>query len=185
MSPFEHPQVAKLLDGYPLAHLDAGRPRNEVASTLKDLNVESLFAPSQVRDRTMAKCCLSGLWLWHNHLDASHTISQEIETSAGSAWHGLMHRREGDYWNANYWFNRVRDASLFAGVRDQLTAEQIASLPPSLQTLVNAELWQPKKFTDEVERIVARGDAKEISAALIVATAEWRALFANCWNAAL
>lgn len=184
MSPFEHPVVAGLLDGYPLSHLDAGRPRTKVAPALKSLTVEVLVAPAPIRDRAMAQCCLAGLWLWHNHLDASHAISQQIESSAGSAWHGLMHRREGDYWNANYWFSRVRDASLFSGLREQLSEEALAVLPPSLQSLCLAETWQPKKFTDEVQRIVARCDAQETSAALLVAAAEWRALFKNCWNAA-
>ena len=49
----------------------------------------------------------SGLWLLAGELDRSHTISQSFESADGSYWHGIMHRREGDYGNSKYWFRRV------------------------------------------------------------------------------
>ena len=52
---------------------------------------------------------LAGLWLWHDFLDESHAISQGIETPTGSFWHAIMHRREGDFSNAKYWYARCRN----------------------------------------------------------------------------
>lgn len=49
----------------------------------------------------------AGLWLYVDELDRSHTISQGIDDSTGSFWHGIMHRREGDFGNSHYWFHRV------------------------------------------------------------------------------
>jgi hypothetical protein len=45
--------------------------------------------------------------LWHDHLDASHNISQDLKDADGSYVHALMHRREGDYENTKYWIARV------------------------------------------------------------------------------
>lgn len=49
----------------------------------------------------------SGLWLYVDELDRSHTISQGLHDATGSFWHGIMHRREGDFGNSHYWFNRT------------------------------------------------------------------------------
>ncbi len=49
----------------------------------------------------------AGLLLWNDDLDASHRLSQQIDTPTGSYWHAIMHRREPDYWNSKYWFRLV------------------------------------------------------------------------------
>jgi hypothetical protein len=48
----------------------------------------------------------AALWLYVDNLERSHPVSQGIETSTGSFWHGIMHRREGDFSNSHYWMHR-------------------------------------------------------------------------------
>ncbi len=90
------PKIAELLKADRLTPLGPGTPNESVRAALAALTVESAFAPHTVRDRDMAAACLAGLWLYHDFLDESHAISQEIGTPTGSYWHGLMHRREPD-----------------------------------------------------------------------------------------
>src|SRR5262249_57161573 len=79
---------------------EPGRSNEAVAAGLEALNDGSAFAPALVRDRDMAAACRAGLWLYHNFLDESHAISQELTTTTGSYWHALMHRREPGFDNA-------------------------------------------------------------------------------------
>ena len=54
----------------------------------------------------------AGLHLLNESLAASHAHAQEIEDDAtGCYWHGIMHRMEGDFSNANYWFPYGRRSS--------------------------------------------------------------------------
>ena len=56
----------------------------------------------------------AGIWLYVDDLDRSHTVSQSSENATGSYWHGIMHRREGDFSNAHYWMRRAARHPLLA-----------------------------------------------------------------------
>jgi len=49
----------------------------------------------------------AGLWLIVGDLDRAHTICQSDESSTGSWWHAIVHRREGDYGNSLYWYRQA------------------------------------------------------------------------------
>jgi hypothetical protein len=49
----------------------------------------------------------AGLWLYGDDLDRSHTVSQGLDDATGAYWHGIMHRREGDFSNSHYWMRRA------------------------------------------------------------------------------
>lgn len=48
--------------------------------------------------------------MWYDaagNWSASHDIAQELHTDLGSWIHAYLHRKEGDDWNAGYWYNRA------------------------------------------------------------------------------
>lgn len=48
--------------------------------------------------------------LWYDgkgNWNQSHEIAQEANTPAHCLIHAYLHRKEGDNWNANYWYNRA------------------------------------------------------------------------------
>ena len=99
--------VAALLGEPRALALDRGAPNRAAFDQLSALTEARLCDGHAVRDREMARACLAALWLYHDFLDESHRISQSVHGREGSYWHGIMHRREGDYANAKYWFRRV------------------------------------------------------------------------------
>jgi len=42
--------------------------------------------------------------------EQAHMIAQDIPTREGSWVHAYLHRKEGDDWNAGYWYNRAGQA---------------------------------------------------------------------------
>src|SRR4051794_25421628 len=74
---------------------------------LRTMRPEQLLAVP-VRRPDDARAMLAGLWLYHDFLDESHRISQDLHSPTGSFWHAVMHRREGDFSNAKYWYARCR-----------------------------------------------------------------------------
>jgi len=51
---------------------------------------------------------LAALW-WDGkgNWDKAHRIAQEIYSWSGSWVHAYLHRKEGDVWNADYWYSKA------------------------------------------------------------------------------
>jgi hypothetical protein len=161
------PAFAPLLNVDRRRPLDAGTPSNASRGGLKSLAVEEAFAHTKVVDDDMAACCISGVWLLHDFLDESHTISQSIETPSGSYWHAIMHRREGDFGNSKYWYRRVGRHPIIDRLGEQL-----------------GSTYDPFAFVDRCEAVV-RGKSKDRDACLDVQQIEWELLFDYCYRRAI
>ena len=76
----------------------------------------------------------AALWLYVDELDRSHEISQNIKDATGSYWHGIMHRREGDFSNSHYWFTRagIHPAMLaLPGYDGHALVDEVAAVRPA------------------------------------------------------
>ena len=95
----------------------------------------------------------AAVWLYADDLDRSHKICQAIDDATGSYWHGIMHRREGDFPNSHHWFRKVGDHPAIALIG-----------------------YDPHAFIDAVEQ--RHNEAAEDLVAL--QRREWETLFSWC-----
>lgn len=116
--------------------------------------LDALFRESKL-SATRQELIRALLLLWHDQLDASHQISQNIENADGSFVHAIMHRREPDYWNAKYWWRRVGMHPAFPEIARRVNALLVGS-----QRLAETELakrlvpsgrWDAGAFVDLCE----------------------------------
>lgn len=131
-----------------------------------------------------AKAMLAGLWLWHDFLDESHAISQSLDNSTGSSWHAIMHRREGDFSNAKYWYARCASHPALQTLTVQ--ASSYLNPFPADKSLLKITMngWSGPAFVDLVETVHRKPDDPRRKAAVALQQLEWRVLFDHCTRAA-
>lgn len=124
----------------------------------------------------------AALWLLAGDLNRSHNVSQTLETREGSYWHGVMHRREGDFWNAKYWFRRVGNHPVFgqlAGYLESINEELVASDLPVADLTRVATL--PATLVDRCEQAV-KENSSQVPILQRICWFEWQFLFLYGWD---
>ena len=132
-----------------------------------------------------ADAALAGLWLWLDALDECHRIAQDIVSPTGSMWHAIMHRREGDFSNAKYWYQRcpTHHANRILGSVASSLLGPLAS-DPQVAAVVR-DGWNPGSFVDLVEAVHGKPSDPRHDLAVRLQRAEWEALFGYCLRAAV
>jgi hypothetical protein len=155
MTPFHPGQYHEALAGLwaieRLPELGPGTPNEAARSALAALSLDRSFP--RVADRDAAMACLCGVWLYHDFLDESHTISQDLGEWFGSYWHAIMHRREPDAVNSKYWFRRVGPNPVYS---------PLASDATELGLPLEGKGWDPFAFVDRCEQARGSGSVREM-----------------------
>lgn len=143
------PLLARLPPERALASLVVEQPADADLSRL----VQRIIQAPALADQP---ALVSALWLYVDELDLSHRVSQTLPDVTGSFWHGIMHRREGDFSNSHHWFHK-------------------AGHHPAMKLIPG---YDAHAFIDRVEAAHRQGQAP---AELVeLQRREWRALFQWC-----
>ncbi len=113
------------------------------------------------------QAALSGLFLYFSCLKEAHDLLHTFGSIDGAYWHGIMHRMEGDAFNANYWFRRIPGHRMFPVLHREAAQLGYDTGP----------MWDPFAFTDFCETSARSHDD---SLAKRVQLAEWQVLFDYC-----
>jgi hypothetical protein len=175
------PAVAPLLQSDFRKGISA--PDESRRAALSALSPEAVVAPRPLRDVDMGRACLAGLWLRCGFLDRSHEISQSIENASGSFWHGIVHRREGDFGNAKYWFRRVGNHPVFEPLATAARALAMAAEDAAAAELLAAPTnWDALRFVDLCQQTVEQPALDKLCRH--VQEREWELLFDYCFRQA-
>ena len=64
------------------------------------------------------------LALWHDgrgDWEGAHTIAQDVHTQEGSWVHAYLHRKEGDDFNAGYWYRKAGQPAFQGTLEEEWT----------------------------------------------------------------
>jgi hypothetical protein len=163
-----------LLQPYLLDKLCPTEPLSwELVPRLREAKDEALAGETALTAQGVA-LVRGALYYAIDALDPGHRIFQDEPSDLGSYWHGMMHRREGDFDNARYWFRRAGKLAFFnqlhreAGEHSEIISRQVN--------------WDPYLFAGECEQ--ARFGAEPDKALPAVQQAEFDAVFAYTWRKA-
>lgn len=154
-----HTQLKALLATSDLPDLGPG-PRSAVSTQSElDARLKAILRDGNIASKS-SELIRSLLLLWHDHLDASHIISQSIENADGSLLHAIMHRREPDYWNSKYWWRRVGKHPSFSEMGKRVAAFLKTSSESDLSAkLVPNGQWDPFAFVDVCESVAGESQS--------------------------
>ena len=137
-------------------------------------------------DTEEGKAALSGIWLWHDALEPSHSICQSIETPTGSFWHAILHRREGDFSNAKYWYARARKHPALQTIASHVEHLLERTSPDAkIDRLIVHGEWNGSAFVDAVERWHGSPNDPRHHTLVALQRVEWEGLFDSCVRAAV
>ena len=185
LSPLAHELIRSAPDSYRRLTVSGPSPAPSRRLLLGAVTPAQLLS-GPIKSAPAADALLAGLWLWHDCLDESHTLSQSIASPTGSFWHAIMHRREGDFSNSKYWYARCRSHPVL-----RLIAARASEILKG--DLINArraggllrEGFDTEAFVELVQSVHDNPKDASHAAAVKLQQLEWQELFNACARAAM
>ena len=145
----------------------------EIMLRIREADDATLSGGRTIGDAAHFPLIRGGLFYVVDALDDGHRIFQEDHSDLGSYWHGMMHRREGDFENARYWFRRA------GSLPNAAALHRAASEHSAL--MARQTSWDAYLLTGECER-ASRGDTESIKECRALLRVEFDAVFDYCWR---
>jgi hypothetical protein len=145
----------------------------ELVRRLQETGDDVLAGEKVLADPTMFALVRGGLFYALDDLPEAHAIFQDASDDCGSYWHGMLHRREGDFDNARYWFRRAGVLPFFAETHRAACAHS--------EIMARQSNWDPYLFTGQCEQ--ERFGAEELTGEMqALQRVEFDAIFDYCWR---
>ncbi len=155
-------------------------PTSPAARSLLSGVIPSQLFQTAVRDAQNASAVLAGLWLGHEALDEAHRLAQDIASPTGSFWHAIVHRREGDFSNAKYWYARCRTHEVNKSLAALAASAAGDAADDRLIRRLTSGNWEGSALADLVESVHGNARDARYAAALRFQQIEWQTLFEHC-----
>jgi hypothetical protein len=120
---------------------------------IRNADEQELTGGVVLADATYPRLIRAGLLYAYDGIDESHRIVQEIATEYASYWHGMLHRREGDFENSRYWFRRTGRLGVFGEMH-----ARVAEVSPLMGRQSD---WDPYVFVGQCEQARFGGDVNQ------------------------
>ena len=116
----------------------------ELVIRLREADDAKIFGDAAIQPGAPVGLIRAGLFYYHNALPDGHQEAAEDEGDVAAYWHGMIHRREGDFENARYWMRRAGEQPGFR--------EMQARASDAAPHMARQSNWDPFLFTHLCEQ---------------------------------
>jgi len=157
-----------------LRKLIPSEPLNyELMRRIQSAEDAAILGDLPLKNAEMLALVRGGLLYALDAIHDAHAVFQDAKGDLGSYWHGMMHRREGDFDNARYWFRRAGLLPVFSEMHR--SASEISAV------MARQSNWDPYLFTGQCEQ--ARfGETDSLNELAALQRIEFEVLFDYCWR---
>ena len=154
------------------------RAKRSGATSQEGADLARLIAESEVPADSLVAALL---WLRIGIIEPAHEIVQDDSTQNGSYLHGVVHRLEGDFWNAKYWFRHAKDKRwmqlLSNAVVQRVAQNGLLDIATELK-VIHQGAFLPTEFVSAHEHLSSssRSNTEHEDAVGRIACLEWECL---------